>query len=113
MNVANFIVFLSVFAQYDTRNSAPQNVAQKRQTCQKLGDIFIDPPENGPIYRRAMRQRKRRSNLGAEMKVETIHDDPVALDLVAHFLGIADHDNINAAPSGRATRKKNRTVVKA
>ena len=24
----------------------------------------------------------------------------VELDLVAHFLGIATHDNINAAPSG-------------
>lgn len=27
-------------------------------------------------------------------------DGPVVLDLVAHFLGVASHDNVNAAPSG-------------
>ena len=29
-------------------------------------------------------------------------DGPVVLDLVAHFLGVASHDNVNAAPSGYA-----------
>lgn len=113
MNVANSIVFLSVFARKDIRNSALKNVAQKGQTCQKLGGIFIDPPENGPICRREMNQREGRSNRGAEMKVEPIYDNLVILDLVAHFVGIADHDNINAAPSGGATREKRCKVMKA
>ena len=33
------------------------------------------------------------------MKALVMDDAPVALDLVAHFLGIATHDNVNAAPS--------------
>ncbi len=33
------------------------------------------------------------------MKVLAGYDDPTALDLVAHFLGIAMHHNDNAAPS--------------
>lgn len=36
------------------------------------------------------------------MQVVAIDSDPAALDLVAHFLGIATHDNVNAAPSGFA-----------
>ncbi|MDO8884553.1 MAG: hypothetical protein U0934_17565 [Pseudotabrizicola sp.] len=39
------------------------------------------------------------------MKVLMIDDDQATLDLVAHFLGIATHHNINAAPSGTATPK--------
>jgi hypothetical protein len=30
------------------------------------------------------------------------YDDPAALDLVAHFLGIATHNNDNAAPKANA-----------
>ncbi|RFP88267.1 hypothetical protein DZK27_09255 [Rhodobacteraceae bacterium 63075] len=33
------------------------------------------------------------------MQLVAIDDDGAALDLVAHFLGIASHDNVNAAPS--------------
>lgn len=33
------------------------------------------------------------------MKVLTVHDDHAILDLVMHFLGIATHHNVNAAPS--------------
>lgn len=33
------------------------------------------------------------------MRVRAVDDDPAVLDLVAHFLGIATHDNINAAPT--------------
>ncbi len=46
------------------------------------------------------------------MKVLAVYDDPtvlvsgyddqIVLDLVAHFLGIATHDNDNAAPSAIA-----------
>jgi hypothetical protein len=32
------------------------------------------------------------------MDVTIIGDDTIILDLLAHFLGIATHDNINAAP---------------
>lgn len=35
------------------------------------------------------------------MKVLTVHEDQAILDLVVHFLGIAIHDNINAAPSAK------------
>jgi hypothetical protein len=35
------------------------------------------------------------------MHVVILGEDPAALDLVAHFLGLATHDNINAAPSAR------------
>ncbi len=34
------------------------------------------------------------------MKEFVFRDDPALLDLVAHFLGIATHDNVNAPPSG-------------
>lgn len=37
---------------------------------------------------------------GRVMKNFSIYNDEAVLDLVAHFLGIATHDNINAAPSG-------------
>lgn len=33
------------------------------------------------------------------------YDDPTALDLVAHFIGIAMHHNDNAAPSAIAELK--------
>lgn len=33
------------------------------------------------------------------MKVYAYYGDRVMMDLVAHFLGIATHHNINAAPS--------------
>ncbi len=33
------------------------------------------------------------------MTVVEVYDDLAVLDLVAHFLGIATHHNINAAPS--------------
>lgn len=36
------------------------------------------------------------------MDLMTLDADRVMLDLVAHFLGIAEHDNINAAPSALA-----------
>ena len=36
------------------------------------------------------------------MKEFVFHDDHAVMDLVAHFLGIATHDNINAPPSGMA-----------
>jgi hypothetical protein len=36
------------------------------------------------------------------MKVLAVGDDQAALDLVAHFLGIATHDNDNVAPSATA-----------
>lgn len=39
------------------------------------------------------------------MLVSLNFDGSVDLDLVAHFLGIATHDNINAAPSGPATAR--------
>jgi hypothetical protein len=34
------------------------------------------------------------------MNVHALNHDPALMDLVAHFLGIAQHHNINAAPSG-------------
>ncbi|WP_156169418.1 hypothetical protein [Wenxinia marina] len=38
---------------------------------------------------------------GCTMKhVEILNHDPVFLDLLPHFLGIAHHDNVDAAPSG-------------
>ena len=40
------------------------------------------------------------------MNVIILGDDQAILDLVAHFMGIAVHDNINAAPSARAPRKQ-------
>ncbi|QFT79147.1 hypothetical protein FIU89_00885 [Roseovarius sp. THAF27] len=39
------------------------------------------------------------------MLVSLNFDGSVDLDLVAHFLGIATHDNINAAPSRPATAR--------
>lgn len=36
------------------------------------------------------------------MKVLAVNDDQAVLDLVVHFLGIATHHNINAAPSSKA-----------
>ena len=33
------------------------------------------------------------------MKVYTVYNDQAVFDLVAHFLGIATHANINAAPA--------------
>ena len=39
------------------------------------------------------------------MQVSAIDHDPAALDLVAHFLGIATHDNVNAAPAHGAAPK--------
>lgn len=39
------------------------------------------------------------------MKVLMVEDDQVILDLVAHFVGIAIHHNVNAAPSATAARK--------
>lgn len=36
------------------------------------------------------------------MKVIAVDDDQAMLDLVAHFLGIVTHDNVNAAPSATA-----------
>jgi len=33
------------------------------------------------------------------MKVLMVYDDPIVMDLVAHFLGIATHHNDNVAPS--------------
>ena len=38
--------------------------------------------------------------IGTTMRVE-IQNDPVFLDLIPHFLGIATHDNIDAPPTGR------------
>ncbi|NKX45923.1 hypothetical protein [Roseicyclus persicicus] len=37
------------------------------------------------------------------MQVFAVENDLATLDLVAHFLGIAVHHNINAAPSPRLT----------
>lgn len=39
------------------------------------------------------------------MKVVAIYDDPTALDLVAHFLGLVTHHNDNAVPSAKAALK--------
>lgn len=39
------------------------------------------------------------------MQVSAIDHDPAALDLVAHYLGIATHDNVNASPSQGAAPK--------
>lgn len=36
------------------------------------------------------------------MKVLVVYDDPMVLDLVAHFLGIVTHHNDNAVPSAIA-----------
>ncbi len=33
------------------------------------------------------------------MKIFAVSNDPMVLNLVAHFLGIAEHHNDNAAPS--------------
>lgn len=48
------------------------------------------------------------------MKVLAVDDDHAVLDLVAHFLGIATHDNENAAPSsiaaGEARTRTRRTT---
>lgn len=40
------------------------------------------------------------------MNVIILGEDQVVLDLVAHFMGIAVHDNLNSAPSSRAPRKQ-------
>ena len=39
------------------------------------------------------------------MKVLAFEDDGATLDLVAHFLGIATHHNVNAAPAATAAFK--------
>ena len=39
------------------------------------------------------------------MKVLVIDDDPAVLDLVVHFLGLATHHNVNAAPSATIAPK--------
>ncbi|WP_442639980.1 hypothetical protein [Roseicyclus sp.] len=44
------------------------------------------------------------------MKVFVFDDDPAVLDLVAHFLGIAVHDNVNAPPSGLARPAERRVL---
>lgn len=43
--------------------------------------------------------------LGGVMKVFGIDDGQAVVDLVAHFLGIATHHNVNAAPSAKAALK--------
>lgn len=40
------------------------------------------------------------------MNVIILGEDKAILDLVAHFMGIAAHDNINAAPSARVPRQQ-------
>jgi len=67
-----------------------------------------------------MAQARDRNQFGAAMKTLTILDSPdmlktglggdCALDLVAHFLGIATHDNVNAAPSVLKTAKTGSTA---
>jgi DNA-binding NtrC family response regulator len=39
------------------------------------------------------------------MKVLAVDDDQAILDLVVHFLGIATHHNVNAAPTATAALK--------
>ena len=39
------------------------------------------------------------------MKVHALDDDQAMLDLVMHFLGIATHHNVNAAPSAMTVLK--------
>lgn len=39
------------------------------------------------------------------MKVLAVDDDQAMLDLLVHFLGIATHHNVNAAPSATAALK--------
>ena len=41
------------------------------------------------------------------MKVRAVENDHAMLDLVSHFLGIATHHNINAAPSATVASKAN------
>lgn len=40
------------------------------------------------------------------MRVTGFKTDLIILDLVAHFLGIAPHDNVNAAPSALSFPQK-------
>lgn len=35
------------------------------------------------------------------MKLLTVHEDQAGMELVVHFLGVAIHHNINAAPSAK------------
>lgn len=46
------------------------------------------------------------------MKVLAFEDDGATLDLVAHFLGIATHHNVNAAPAATAAFKANSETEK-
>ena len=46
------------------------------------------------------------------MKVLALEDDGATLDLVAHFLGIATHHNVNAAPAATAAVKANSETEK-
>lgn len=45
------------------------------------------------------------------MKVFVGFDDPTALDLVAHFLGIAVHHNDNVAPSAISAPKRRAVLL--
>jgi hypothetical protein len=45
------------------------------------------------------------------MQVHALNHDPAVLDLVVHFLGIALHHNINAAPSEMPPHGKVITVT--
>ncbi|QXT40626.1 hypothetical protein [Gymnodinialimonas ceratoperidinii] len=42
------------------------------------------------------------------MKVTALYDSPVELELVAHFLGMAAHDNDNAPPRHSLRTKASR-----
>ncbi len=44
------------------------------------------------------------------MKIIAVDYDQAALDLVVHFLGLATHDNINAAPSSKRELADNSAV---
>lgn len=44
------------------------------------------------------------------MKEFVLRDDPAVLDLVAHFLGIATHDNVNAPPSCLAEQARSQDL---
>lgn len=46
------------------------------------------------------------------MIVFAVDDDPAVLDLVVHFLGIATHHNVNAAPSEEAPEVNSRAEEK-
>lgn len=78
------------------------------QFCLIWAEDFIDTPKCEPNFPRQQVESYSLDNLGVVMKVSIIFDDPTVqiagncdaleLYLVAHFLGMATHDNNNGPP---------------